>query len=176
MRWRSRLRNAIPTGRIEYGVVQDFPECWLPRLAEQQRTVATSGLDSSMPSVSTFPTGSWVLRPGGALFWSPEMYGICGFDPKQGPPSYLDVIARIHPADAAQVDRTVQTGFVLHKRLEGEYRLILPAGVVRHIHFWGHPVPTDVGTVEFVGIIMDVTEQRQFGTATPAQEDGAELT
>lgn len=122
------------------------------------------GSTSLMPSASA-PTGSWVLKPGGALFWSPEMFQIFGYKAKRGSLSYQDVIDRIHPADAAQVDQLVQTAFVLHKRLEGECRVVLRHGLIRHIRYLGHPVPTEEGTVDFVGIIMDISEQRTDHTA-----------
>ena len=119
-------------------------------------------------------TGSWVLRAGGAVAWSPEMYQICGFDPQQGPPSYRQIIAHMPPADAAAVDGSVQSAFAMHQRLEGECRFVRPDGKIRQLQFLGHPVRSGEGPVEFVGIVRDVTGPIP-ADAEPASQQYARL-
>src|SRR5690242_15003138 len=117
-----------------------------------------------MSTALPFRTGSWVLKPGGVVSWSPEMYQICGFNPRQGPPSYRQLLAQIVPADAAEVDQNVRSAVQARKRLEGECRFIRPDGNVRQLEYLGHPVPGTEGSVEFVGIVRDVTPGQELKT------------
>jgi PAS domain S-box-containing protein len=115
-----------------------------------------------------------VLKRGGVVSWSPEMFQICGFDPEQGPPSYRQIIEQMPPPDGAEVDQNVQAALVMGKRLAGMCRFIRPDGQVRHLEYLGHPVPAESGDVEFVGIIRDVTDRARLA-AQPGRVKYARL-
>ena len=94
------------------------------------------------------------------VFWSDEHYRIFGFDPELGIPPLSAVLDRWHPDDAATL--AVFYDAVAQKRdYQFEFRLILPDGTTRNIVSIGHPVTNEAGElVEFMGVAMDVTEQR----------------
>ena len=46
-----------------------------------------------------------------------------------------------------------------------EHRLLMPDGFVKHVHVVAHALSDESGSVEFVGAVMDVTEQRQAKAA-----------
>lgn len=107
-------------------------------------------------------TGSWALKPDtGALFWSREMYRIAGFDPKAGPPTYQMVIAQFHPDDRDRVDKSIQHAIRDGVDVDGEHRMLMPDGGIKHLRFLGHPVDSAAGEPrEYVGTVVDVTSQK----------------
>ncbi len=104
-------------------------------------------------------TGSWVLNPfTWTLFWSVETYHILGFEPSSAPPTYSQILERIHPDEASEVDEDVRRGIEEKCDFEGEYRLLRLDGTVLHIHYHGHPVLGPTGdVVSCIGTIADVT-------------------
>ena len=108
-------------------------------------------------------TGSWVLNPfTWTLFWSVEMYHILGFDPSAGPPTYSQVLERIHPDDVRDVDDDVRRGIEERRDFEGECRLMGLDGAMLHIHYLGHPVLAPTGdVVSCIGTIADVTARKR---------------
>ncbi len=109
-------------------------------------------------------TGSWAWSPvsGALLYWSEECYRILGFDPARGLPSFDASAERIHPEDRsetlAKIDQYARAG----KDFELEYRLLLPDGLVRNVRIFAHPVRNASGAVvEFIGTVVDVTEQKR---------------
>jgi PAS domain S-box-containing protein len=105
-------------------------------------------------------TGSWawnvVTRQ---LFWSEETFRILGVDLKETPTSEL-FDRRVHPDDRAGL--TAVDAILLAGR-DGEYnyRAVLPNNSIKYIRSVAHPVSDESGKViEFVGTIIDVTEQR----------------
>jgi PAS domain S-box-containing protein len=94
------------------------------------------------------------------VFWSDEHYRIFGFDPEAGIPPLAAVLDRWHPDDAGTL--AVFHDAVAQKRdYQFEFRLIRPDGMTRNIMSIGHPVTNEAGElVEFMGVAMDVTEQR----------------
>jgi DNA-binding NarL/FixJ family response regulator len=107
-------------------------------------------------------TGSFALNPNtGALALSRESYPIFGFDSGGGPPSCQMVVARMHPEDRDHAGETAERAFRDETTLEGEYRILLPEGSVRHVHYVAHRVIQATGRrKEYVGTLMDVTSQR----------------
>ena len=96
------------------------------------------------------------------VYWSDAMYRVFSFDPQQGFPSHDRIWERIHPEDRANVKENSDK--VFHEKLdcEFEYRVVLPGGIVRHIHALGHPVLNAEGELlEVVGTDIDVTERKQ---------------
>lgn len=108
-------------------------------------------------------TGSWVLDPfTGSLFWSKEMYHICGLDPSDGPPTFAMILDRTHPDDVRRVETDVRRCVEERIDFEGEHRFLMPDGTVRHIHYVGHPVVGPAGElVKCIGTVADVTARKQ---------------
>jgi PAS domain S-box-containing protein len=106
-------------------------------------------------------TGSWNWDVASKrIFWSAEMFNIFGFDPKtttRTPESYLQ---SIHPDDRASIDAAASQ---LYKGNDAEYnyRIVLPDNSIRYVRTIVHAMTNDSGQViEFVGTVIDVTEQR----------------
>jgi PAS domain S-box-containing protein len=109
-------------------------------------------------------TGSWAWRVPGrdALHLSEEWYRIYGFDPEEGLSAWEKRLQRIHPEDRAKWHATVDRAIREKSDYEGNHRIVLPCGTVKHTHTVGHPVLNASGdVVQFVGIIMDVTAAKQ---------------
>jgi transcriptional regulator with PAS, ATPase and Fis domain len=106
-------------------------------------------------------TGSWdwdVARK--RIFWSAEMFSIFGFDPKTTTPTPENYLQSIHPDDRAPIDAATSE---LYKGNDAEYnyRIVLPDNSIRYVRTIAHAIANDSGQViEFVGTVIDVTEQR----------------
>ncbi|HUA00910.1 MAG TPA: sigma 54-interacting transcriptional regulator [Candidatus Aquilonibacter sp.] len=108
-------------------------------------------------------TGSWARSvPSGDVFFSLESFRIYGFDPEKTKVTLDLVLSRIHPEDRDPFKEMIDRAAREESDFESDYRLILEDGSIRFIHVVGHPAKNAAGELkEFVGTIMDVTEQHQ---------------
>jgi PAS domain S-box-containing protein len=108
-------------------------------------------------------SGSWVRSvPAGDIHFSCESCRIYGFDPERPEVTLKVVLSRVHPEDQAEFKDTIFRSIRDESDFETHYRLILEDGSIRYIHSVGHPVKDATGKLkEFVGTIVDVTEQHQ---------------
>jgi PAS domain S-box-containing protein len=109
-------------------------------------------------------TGSWAWDSATAkyAYWSAEMFPIFGFDPQEGLPTKEKVLERIYPEDRDRINESFE--MALRKKIDtsGEYRIVLPEGMVRHVYVIRHPVLNAAGdVVKLVGTSIDVTERRR---------------
>jgi PAS domain S-box-containing protein len=106
-------------------------------------------------------SGSWAWNlVTNSAYWSEEAFHIYGFDPATLPTREL-FQRRVHPDDLAAVE-AVSTDLLAGRDGECSFRLILPDNSVRHVHSVAHAVTDESGkVVEFVGTVVDVTEQRK---------------
>jgi PAS domain S-box-containing protein len=106
-------------------------------------------------------TGSWNWDVASKrIFWSAEMFNIFGFDPKTTTRTPEDYLQSIHPDDRASIDAAASQ---LYKGNDAEYnyRIVLPDNSIRYVRTIVHAITNDSGQViEFVGTVIDVTEQR----------------
>jgi PAS domain S-box-containing protein len=115
-------------------------------------------------------TGSFGWKvSGGEIFWSDETFRIfqCGAETK---PTVDLVLSRVHPDDREVVQQHIDLAQRDFKEFDFEHRLQLPDGSVKHVHVTAHPSRDSVGTVEFVGAITDVTQQRRAEALIRAQQ------
>ena len=95
----------------------------------------------------------------GEIVWSQELFQIFGFD--RPVKLTLEMITqRCHPEDVGVVQRLIDQGLREEKGWDLEHRLLLPGGVVKHLHVVAHPLRQETGELEFVGAIMDVTASK----------------
>ena len=107
-------------------------------------------------------SGAWRVAGRNAVNLSEEWYRIYGFDPKEGLSAWEKRLQRMHPEDRAEWREITDRAIREKSDYEGEHRIVLPDGTVKHTHTVGHPVLNASGDVEqFVCTMMDVTERKQ---------------
>jgi PAS domain S-box-containing protein len=72
---------------------------------------------------------------------------------------------RIHPEDIVFVRETLDLGIQNGMDLDFEHRFLLPDGSVKYVHIVAHAVRDDSGKLEYVGSVMDITEQHHANAA-----------
>jgi PAS domain S-box-containing protein len=106
-------------------------------------------------------TGSFGCKVAtGEMFWSEETYRIFEYD-RATKPAVEAILQRVHPEDKALVQERIDRAASEGQDCDMEYRLLLPGGSIKHVHVVAHAVEGEPGGFEFVGSVMDVTEQRQ---------------
>jgi PAS domain S-box-containing protein len=124
-------------------------------------------------------TGSWAWRVAGrdALYLSEEWYRMYGFDPEKGPPTWEELLQRVHPEDRAKWQGAIDRATCEKSDYDAEFRILLPGGTVKHIHTVGHPVLDASGDLaQFVGSSTDVTQRKLAEEALrQAQADLAQV-
>jgi formate hydrogenlyase transcriptional activator len=108
-------------------------------------------------------SGSWRHdSSSGTVTVSPEVRRIFGIKPEENSQTTEFFFSRVHPADRPGEERTYARALSAKADFESDYRIVLPDGSIKHVHNTGHPVLNDAGDiVEFVGTVVDVTEQWQ---------------
>ena len=123
-------------------------------------------------------TGSWARNPatGEARYWSEECRRVMGYEPHDALPSFETYLQRVHPDDQARVREIIQTASREKVDYQIDYRLIHPGGEVRDIQTIGHPVFSPSGElVEYIGTVIDVTEQKRAEEALRTSERNLRL-
>jgi PAS domain S-box-containing protein len=104
-------------------------------------------------------TFGWKVQTG-ELVWSDETYRILGFARETNPTLDL-VFDRVHPADRDRLqqlrDRATQNGM----DLDVEHRVLLPDGVIKHVHVVAHAGRDNSGNLEYAGVVTDITERER---------------
>ena len=97
----------------------------------------------------------------GKIIWSKETYCIFEYDPEQKPTFQL-VFKRIDPRDIAFVQQTLDRAMRDEMDLDFEHRLLMPDGKTKYVHVMARATKFESGEVEFVGAVMDITEQKRL--------------
>ena len=107
--------------------------------------------------------GSWAyVVSTGKLFWSQEHFRIFGVDPETFEPTIASTRQLIHPNDRAAAIEVFEKAIQEKSAFECDVRVARPDGAVRFVHSVAHPVFDKSGALaEFVGTIVDVTEQKR---------------
>jgi PAS domain S-box-containing protein len=108
-------------------------------------------------------TGSWAWRiSADEMYWSEETFSILGLDPPTTRPSRQLFTQLWHSDDRDRAEQTLEAAAREKQDYEMEVRLVRPDDSIRHAHILGHPVVGQAGeVVEFMGVIMDVTERKR---------------
>jgi C4-dicarboxylate-specific signal transduction histidine kinase len=106
-------------------------------------------------------TGTIVFNATGPVYWSEESYRIWDFDPLQGLPNLESVLQRIHPGDRESANKRAFEALGQNRKVEIEFRIVLPDGTVKHLQSTGHPLLSADGEPEMVATHIDVTERKR---------------
>jgi len=113
-------------------------------------------------------TGSFGWRPSsGELLWSEETFRIFQYEQTVKPTVEL-VFQRVHPEDRDLVKQTIQRASQDGKDFDFEHRLLMPDGSVKHVSVVAHAEGDASSELEFVGAVMDVTQQKRSQEAMRA--------
>lgn len=104
-------------------------------------------------------TGSFLWRlETGDIRWSSQLYRVFEFEP--GTPITLERIeTRIHPEDLWMMEDMVgraQEG----RGLRYDYRLLMPDGSIKYLHFVARATLDQEGRIEYIGTVQNVTDRR----------------
>ncbi len=116
-------------------------------------------------------TGSvgWKLS-NGELYWSEETYRIFAYERTTKPTVEL-FLQRVHPEDVAPVKQIVERAAQDKKDYEHKYRLLMPDGSIKYVHFVAHALTDVSGDIEFVGAVMDETAAKKAEEALRLSEE-----
>ncbi len=100
-----------------------------------------------------------------------------GFEPGEGGPVAAPFFAKMHPDDLKRVRETVVSVLSSpdHTVMNFDYRII-DSGTVRHVASRGEVLRTSTGKVRMIGVLMDVTADREREAAlSSALEEKSQL-
>ena len=101
----------------------------------------------------------------GIEFWSPQLHRIFGLDPVDDRLSLERMQAAVHPEDASRQAADWQAAIDSPGSYASEFRIVTPAGAVRHVRSIYNVSPGNEDSVRIAGTMLDVT------AATQAEED-----
>jgi PAS domain S-box-containing protein len=110
---------------------------------------------------------AWDVRTD-AIFWSKEIFRIYECDPEKIKPSWSYIFEMLHPEDRPGVEQRAKMETTQRETVdsEGNFRIVLPDGRIKHLHSIAHPLLNELGEIiEVVGTTMDVTEQHEARAA-----------
>jgi PAS domain S-box-containing protein len=103
---------------------------------------------------------AWDVQRRAFAYRSTGVYYIFGFDPEKGPVPLQAFRDCIHPEDRARNIEAASRAIREKANFEVDFRIVLPNGSIKHVHFVGHTVVNSDGVVtELIGTHMEVTEQ-----------------
>lgn len=116
-------------------------------------------------------TGSIAVRfPDGEMWWSDEAYRIFDY-PRETVPSIDAVLARTHPDDLALVRGGFEQAAGGKTLVDIEYRLVMPDGAIKHVHYVARLATSEAHHSEYVGALMDITAARRAQEALARSND-----
>ncbi|HUP92270.1 MAG TPA: sigma 54-interacting transcriptional regulator [Solimonas sp.] len=96
----------------------------------------------------------------GERYWSEEIFRILEFEPPV-PPPFEQGLQRVHPEDIALVRDLFASVSAEGTGVDREYRLLLPGGRVKHVQLVAQSRRNNVGELEVLGALTDVSASRE---------------
>jgi PAS domain S-box-containing protein len=124
--------------------------------------------------------GSWELDlanledvDANPLRWSEEVFRILGYEPGEIEVSNTNFFCAVHPEDRASVQRAVRQAIRAGTPYAIDHRIVLPHGAIRFVHEEAHTLkdPASGRALKMVGIIQDITEQKEKEEALRISEE-----
>ncbi|MEU6805343.1 PP2C family protein-serine/threonine phosphatase, partial [Streptomyces neyagawaensis] len=139
--------------------------------------------DAPAAPVAAGPRGSLLSRVGSAEWnlltdeasWSGELYEILGRDPAAPALTLDELPSLVLEEDRPRLTAMVTDCLIDARRIDGEFRIVLPDGAVRTVHMMGEPVLDDDGsTASMWAVLRDVSELRRSQRAVSKTRDSLE--
>jgi serine phosphatase RsbU (regulator of sigma subunit) len=133
--------------------------------------------------VAAHPRESLLSRVGSAEWnlltdeasWSGELYEILGRDPSAPALTLDELPSLVLEEDRPQLTAMVTDCLIDARRIDGEFRIVLPDGAVRTVHMMGEPLLDDDGsTASMWAVLRDVSELRRSQRAVSETRDSFE--
>jgi PAS domain S-box-containing protein len=96
----------------------------------------------------------------GRLQWSTQLFHIFGLSEADGPPSFSQALALIHPGDQSKVLAVGEARRKSGQSYFGELRLVRADGAQRDVCMWSEPASYEDGAKGSFGVFQDVTERK----------------
>ncbi|CAM2156065.1 PAS domain S-box protein [Paraburkholderia tropica] len=150
------LRDADCAVRRWYGVNTDVEA---RKRAEDALTRSEAFLVDAQRLSKTGSIGIEAVH--GKMIWSAEAYRIFGYEPSPAlTPGLALILERTHPEDRRQVE--IAHGAAMATPLvDLKYRLIMPDGELKYVHYVAHSGPPLSTDLNYVGALMDVTSSQR---------------
>jgi PAS domain S-box-containing protein len=153
--FKTRLSRIVPALQRALREGQDRAE----RNRTQEALQRSEAYLAAAQKISHTGSFGWSVSTG-ELFWSEETFRIFQYDQMTAPTAEL-VLQRTHPDDAAFVGKTIERATRDRKDFDLDHRLLMPDGSVKHVHVVAHVIRDASDNIEFVGMVMDVTERKR---------------
>jgi PAS domain S-box-containing protein len=155
------------SGELEFvGAVMDTTE------SERAKKKLRRSEESLLEAQKLSHTGSWRYDvASGSVTVSPEIHRIHDVKPDDDASNTEFFFSRFHREDRKRVVDLFERAELDKTEFQVDYRIVLPAGMIKHLHTIGHPILNESGDlVEFVGTAMDVTAAKQAEEALRRSE------
>jgi PAS domain S-box-containing protein len=131
---------------------------------QDQKRIETALLHSEMyltEAQRLTGTGSFAWNvASGDIIWSDQTFQIFGCD-RATKPTVEFIVQRAHPEDRAAVQETIGRAAIDRNDYDHEFRLLMPDGVVKHVHAVARAARDYSDGGEFIGAVTDVTAARE---------------
>jgi PAS domain S-box-containing protein len=94
------------------------------------------------------------------IFWSEETFRIFEYDRATCKPTVDLVLQRVHPEDIPLVQQTIDHASK-GSDFDLEHRLLMPDGSVKHVHVVTHAARDELGNIECIGAVTDITVRKR---------------
>lgn len=95
------------------------------------------------------------------LEWSDEIYRIYGSTPQEFDATYESFMQAVHPEDRHSVETCVREALELGRPYSIDHRILLPDGMVRHVHEHAEISRNEGGQpVKMLGTVQDITDSK----------------
>ncbi|MET8829211.1 SpoIIE family protein phosphatase [Streptomyces sp. NPDC004610] len=146
----------------------------------QLRDGPQAGVPAPRPAPPAPTGGSLLARVGSAEWnlltdeanWSAELHTILGRDPAAPPLTLDELPSLVHEEDRPRLTAMVTDCLVDAKRIDGEFRVLRPDGLLRTVHMMGEPVlDADGSTASMWAVLRDVSALRRSQAAVSETRD-----
>jgi PAS domain S-box-containing protein len=157
-----RVIHCVGRPVLENGVVTRFLGTLMDVTEQERMTQELRRKEAYLAdgqSLSHTGTFGWSVSSG-EVFWSEETFRIFEYDRATCTPTMDLLLQRAHPEDFPLFQKTIDYASK-GKDFDLEQRLLMPDGSVKHVHALAHAARDELGNVECIGAVTDITERRR---------------